>query len=88
MFRAMHTIICALLSAPSTQAKYKARHCLDNSSYLNFLKLPGLGFSKVYEQSSPGVLEGVLSIFLKRIFLLQNNGKNLHKTEGLAGESS
>lgn len=61
--RTMHTVVPALLSTPSTQAKYKARHCLDNSSYLNFLKSPGLGFSKVHKQSSPGVLEGVLSIF-------------------------
>lgn len=82
----MRTILCALLSVPSAQAKYKARHCLDNSSDLNFLRSPGLGFSKVYEQNSPGVLEGVLHVFLKGIFLLQNNGKNLHKPEGLAGK--
>lgn len=52
-------------------------------SYLSFLKSPGLGFSKVYEQSSSGVLEGVLLFFL-----LQNNGKNLHNIEGLAGKPS
>lgn len=57
-------------------------------SYLSFIKSPGLGFSKVYEQSSSGVLEGVPFIFLKGIFVLQNNGKNPRKTEGLAGKPS
>jgi len=72
----------------SAPAKYKARRRLGNSSHLRFLRSPGLGFSTVYEQSSPGVLEGVLSIFLEGIFLLQNNGENLHRTEGLAGKPS